>query len=109
MNISIRSSLLFAALFISLPSMAQAQGTARPEMILKEVVSGMPKGERQEVRVLTASFKPGEKTVFHTHRFPVTVFILDGAFTLELEGRAPVVVKAGQAFVEPPKIGRAHV
>jgi len=73
-------------------------------MILKEVVSGMPKGERQEVRVLTASFKPGDKTVIHTHRFPVTVFILDGAFTLELEGRAPVVVKAGQAFVEPPNV-----
>lgn len=104
MSTSMRSSLLFAALFISLPSMAQAQGTARPEMILKEVVSGMPKGERQEVRVLTASFKPGDKTVFHTHRFPVTVFILDGAFTLELEGRAPVIVKAGQAFVEPPNV-----
>ena len=104
MNISMRSSLLCAALFISSPSMAQAQGTARPDMILKEVVSGMPKGERQEVRVLTASFKPGDKTVFHTHRFPVTVFILEGAFTLELEGRAPVVVKAGQAFVEPPNV-----
>jgi len=34
-------------LFIGLPSMVQAQGTASPEMILKEVVSGMPKGERQ--------------------------------------------------------------
>ncbi len=102
MNISMRSSLLFAALFMSVPSIAQAQGTARPDMILKEVVSGMPKGERQEVRVLTASFKPGDKTVFHTHRFPVTVFILEGAFTLELEGREPVVVKTGQAFVEPP-------
>ena len=104
MNTSMRSSLLFAALLIGLPSIVQAQDTARPEMILKEVVSGMPKGERQEVRVLTASFKPGDKTVFHTHRFPVTVFILDGAFTLELEGRAPVVVKAGQAFVEPPNV-----
>ena len=104
MNVSMRSSLLLATLLFSLPSMAQAQGTARPEMILKEVVSGMPKGERQEVRVLTASFKPGDKTVFHTHRFPVTVFILDGAFTLELEGRAPVVVKAGQAFVEPSNV-----
>jgi quercetin dioxygenase-like cupin family protein len=104
MNMSLRSSLLFAALFIGVPSMAQAQGTARADMILKEVVFGMPKGERQEVRVLTASFKPGDKTVFHTHRFPVTVFILDGAFTLELEGRAPVVVKAGQAFVEPPNV-----
>jgi quercetin dioxygenase-like cupin family protein len=104
MNMSMRSSLMFAALVISVPSMAQAQGTARPDMILKEVVSGMPKGERQEVRVLTASFKPGDKTVFHAHRFPVTVFILEGAFTLELEGRAPVVVKAGQAFVEPPNV-----
>jgi quercetin dioxygenase-like cupin family protein len=104
MNISIRSTLLFAALFISLSSMAQAQGTARPEMILKEVVSGMPKGERQEMRVLTASIKPGDKTPFHTHRFPVTVYVLDGTFTLELEGRAPVVVKAGQAFVEPPSV-----
>ena len=104
MNMSMRSSLLCAALLFGLPSMAQAQGTARPDMILKEVVSGMPKGERQEVRVLTASFKPGDKTVFHTHRFPVTVFILEGAFTLELEGRAPAVVKAGQAFVEPPNV-----
>jgi quercetin dioxygenase-like cupin family protein len=104
MNITMRSGLLCAALFISAPSMAHAQGTARPDMVLKEVVSGMPKGERQEVRVLTASFKPGDKTAFHTHRFPVTVFILDGAFTLELEGRAPVIVKAGQAFVEPPNV-----
>jgi quercetin dioxygenase-like cupin family protein len=104
MNTSMRSGLLLAALLIGLPSLARAQGTARPDMILKEVVSGMPKGERQEVRVLTASFKPGDKTVFHTHRFPVTVFILEGAFTLELEGRAPVVVKAGQAFVEPPNV-----
>ena len=102
MNLSTRSSLVIAALLIGLPSIAQAQGTARPEMILKEVVSGMPMGERQEVRVMTASFKPGDQTVFHTHRFPVTVFILEGAFTLELEGRGPVIVNAGQAFVEPP-------
>ena len=104
MNALMRSVVVIAALFLGLPSMAPAQGTARPEMILKEVVSGMPKGERQEVRVQTASFKPGDKTVFHTHRFPVTVFILEGAFTLELEGRAPVIVKAGQAFVEPPNV-----
>jgi quercetin dioxygenase-like cupin family protein len=54
--------------------------------------------------VLIASFKPGDKTLFHTHRFPVTVFILEGAFTLELEGHAPITVKAGQAYVEPPNV-----
>jgi len=63
----------------------------------------MPRRENQAVRVLTANFKPGDKTVFHTHRSPVP-YILQGAFTLELEGRAPVVVKAGQAFVEPPNV-----
>ena len=104
MKVSMRSSLLLATLLFISPSTVLAQGAARAEMILKEIVSGMPKGERQEVRVLTASFKPGDKTAFHTHRFPVTVFVLDGAFTLELEGLAPLVVKAGQAFVEPPNV-----
>ena len=72
--------------------------------MFNEVVTGMPRGEKQAVRVLSASFKPGDKTVFHTHRSPVTVYIMEGAFTLELEGRAPLVVKAGEAFVEPPNV-----
>ena len=47
----------------------------------------MPRGAKQEVHVLTASFKPGARTVFRSHRSLVTVVILEGAFTLELEGR----------------------
>lgn len=104
MNILKRLIVIVAGLITGFPSMAQEPGTARPELVLKEVVSGMPRGEKQEVRVQTASFKPGDKTVFHTHRFPVTVFILEDAFTLELEGRASLTVKAGQAFVEPPDV-----
>ena len=103
-----KSLLLFAhcllALSVGLPSAGLAQSTAKPDLVFNEVVTGMPRGENQAVRVLTASFKPGDKTVFHTHRSPVTVYILEGDFTLELEGRAPVVVKAGQAFVEPPNV-----
>jgi quercetin dioxygenase-like cupin family protein len=38
------------------------------------------------------------------HRFPVTAYVLEGTFTLEMEGRAPVTVKAGQAIVEPPRV-----
>ncbi len=104
MRKSISFSLALVALVISVPSMAQGQGTARPQLLLREIAQGMPKGERQEVRVLTASVKPGDKTLFHTHRFPVTVYILEGAFTLEMEGREPVTVKAGQAMVEPPHV-----
>ena len=86
-------------------AVGQERGLVRPDPpVLREAVSGMPRGERQEIRVLTATLKPGDKTVFHTHRFPVTVYILEGAFTLEMEGRAPVTVKAGQAMVEPPNV-----
>jgi len=105
MNKSMRFSLAFVVWVISLPSMAQEQSTAKPPPpLLREIVQGMPKGERQEVRVLVATVKPGDKTPFHTHRFPVTVYILEGAFTLEMEGRAPVTGKAGQAMVEPPQV-----
>ena len=98
-------SAAFVALVISPASTAQEQSTAKPPPpLLREIVQGMPKGERQEVRVLTATLKPGEKTPFHTHRFPVTVYVLEGTFTLEMEGRAPVTVKAGQAMVEPPQV-----
>ena len=83
---------------------AQEQGVVKPQLLLSEIVQGMPKGEKQEVRVLTANFQPHDKTLFHTHRFPVTVYVLEGAFTLEMEGRELVTVKAGQAITMP-----AHV
>ena len=95
--------LLLLAITVALPAAAQAP-PARPNQVLREVVPGMPRGESQEIHVLTAQFLPGQATVFHTHRFPVTVYILEGAFTLELEGRPPVVVRAGESFVEPPGV-----
>jgi quercetin dioxygenase-like cupin family protein len=101
-----RAALLALTLGAAFGPAAQAQtpGQATPHLVLKESVLQMPKSETQEVRVLTASFKPGDQTVFHTHRSPVTVYVLEGQFTLDLEGRAPVVLSAGQAFVEPPNV-----
>jgi quercetin dioxygenase-like cupin family protein len=89
---------------ISLSGIAMAQEPARPNLLLREIVQGMPSGERQEVRILTATIQPGQATPFHTHRFPVAVYVLDGAFTLEMEGREPLTVQAGGAMVEPPSI-----
>jgi quercetin dioxygenase-like cupin family protein len=79
-------------------------GLARPVPVLREVVRGMPTGAEQEVRVLTATFKPGDRTVFHTHRQPVTVYVLEGEFTLEMDGHPTAVVRAGSAFVEPSHV-----
>lgn len=96
--------LAFAVLLASLIAVAQERGIIKPQLILREIIQGMPKGERQEVRVLTASFQPGERTLFHTHRSPVTVYVSEGAFTMEMEGREPVTVRAGQAMMMPPQV-----
>ena len=96
---SSKLTIAFAALLFSLASASSQELTK-----LSEIASGMPKGEKQQIRVLTATLKPGDKTVLHTHRFPVTLYILEGAFTLELEGRAPVTIKAGEAMIEPPNV-----
>jgi quercetin dioxygenase-like cupin family protein len=105
MRKSIGSALVLVGLVAGLAAAAaQERGLAKPDIVLRQVTEGMPQGGKQEVRVLTATFKPGDKTVFHTHRFPVTVYILEGAFTLELEGKAPITVKAGEAMVEPPNV-----
>lgn len=89
---------------LSSQAWAQSSGIAKPDMVLQQVTEDLPKDDKQTIRVMTASFKPGDKTVHHTHRFPVTVYVLEGAFTLELEGRPPMTVKAGEAMVEPPNV-----
>jgi quercetin dioxygenase-like cupin family protein len=83
---------------------ARAQEPARPELLLRETIAGMPRGERQEVQVLAATIAPGQSTVFHMHAFPVTVFVLEGTFTLDLQGRETVTVPAGHSMIEPPNL-----
>ena len=96
-----RTTLAFA--LVAWPALAQ-QPPARPETRLQQVVTGMPRGERQEIQLLTATIAPGQSTPFHTHRFPVTVLVLEGTFTLEMEGHPTVAVPAGGTLVEPPNV-----
>jgi quercetin dioxygenase-like cupin family protein len=95
---------LFTSGVTAAPASAHQPGLARPAEVMSEIVEQMPRGERQQVRVFTATFQPGDRTVFHTHRSPVTVYVLEGQFTLQLEGRPPVVVGPGKAYVEPPNV-----
>jgi quercetin dioxygenase-like cupin family protein len=94
--------LLAVGLVSSVAASAQQAGIAKPNLVLEDVIKGMPRDEQQSVRIMTATFKPGDRTVRHTHRFPVAVYVLEGTFTLELKGRPPIAVKAGEALVEPP-------
>jgi quercetin dioxygenase-like cupin family protein len=89
---------------LGVPAHAQESGLAKPNMVLQQIVEGLPKDDKQAVRVLTATFKPGDKTVYHSHRFPVTVYVVEGTFTLDLKDRPVLTAHAGEAIVEPPNV-----
>lgn len=93
-----------AGLTVGVTTSAKESGAAKLKALHREVTAGMPTAGQQEIRILVATLDPGDRTPYHSHRFPVTIYILTGAFTLELEGREPVTVRAGEAFVEPPHV-----
>jgi quercetin dioxygenase-like cupin family protein len=92
---------MIAALTVGVTRSAQDRGMAKLTPLHREVIKGMPDLPEQEVRVLFATLMPGDTTPYHSHRFPVTVYVTEGTFTLALDGRASVAIEAGQAFVEP--------
>lgn len=95
---------MIAGLTVGLTRSAQDSGMAKLTPLHREIVAGMPTQAEQEVRVLSATLLPGDITPYHSHRFPVTVYMLEGTFTLELDGRKPLTVKAGEVLVEPAGI-----
>jgi quercetin dioxygenase-like cupin family protein len=100
---------MIAALDVGVTRTARERGMAKLTPLHRERVETMPTSPVQEIRVLFARLDPGDTTPRHSHRFPVTVYVTEGAFTLELEGREPVTIGAGKAFVEPahvPMTGR---
>lgn len=95
---------MIAALDVGVTRSAKDRGMAKLTPLHREVLSTLPRGSRQEVRVLHAVLQPGDVTPYHSHRFPVTVYVTEGVFTLRLDGREPILIGPGQVFVEPPHI-----
>src|SRR4029453_10613967 len=98
-----RGAALGAAV-IGLSGPVAAQERAPPTVILRETVEGMPRGESQEPQVPAATTPVAQRRVFPPPRFPGTVHVLDGVFTLEMEGRETVTVRAGRSLVEPANV-----
>lgn len=95
---------MIAALDVGVTRSARDGGMARLTPLHREVLSTLPQGDRQEVRVLHALLEPGDVTPYHSHRFPVTVYVTEGTFTLRIDGRDPVSIGPGQVLVEPPHV-----
>lgn len=99
---------MIAGLAVGVTRSAQDSGMAKLTPLHREVVMGMPNLPEQEIRVLFATLLPGDVTPYHSHRFPVTVYVTAGVFTLKLDGREPIAIAAGETYVEPagvPMVG----
>jgi len=94
-----------AALDLGVTKSGAPGGMAKLTPLHREVVvDGLPCSPAQEIRVIQAVLAPGDLTPYHSHRFPVTVYVTRGVFTLRLDGREPVRVAAGETYVEPARV-----
>lgn len=92
------------ALEVGVTASFKEKGAAKLKPLHREKVLSLPTSAEQEIRVINARLSPGDTTPRHTHRYPVTVYMLEGTFTLHLDGREPVTIKAGEVFIEPPHV-----
>jgi len=77
---------------------AQQQPIKRTDLLKSELAEM----KDNEMHVWVADIAPGAATGRHFHPTPRFVYVLEGAVVLELDGKAPQMFKAGQAFAEMP-------
>jgi quercetin dioxygenase-like cupin family protein len=91
---------LSAAFFSTVSTLTFAQAPNKPVQVFQADVNGMPTDAVQNIKVMSATMQPGEKSVRHTHNFPVTLYVVEGELTLDIAGQKPITGKAGDAMIE---------
>jgi quercetin dioxygenase-like cupin family protein len=94
-------STALAAIFLTSAASAQQAGVTRKSLLQQDGPPGY------QTIVTTLEFAPGAREVRHTHPGPLSGYVIEGALTLEHEGRPITVYKAGEAFFVDA--GKVHV
>ena len=79
---------------------AQQQTIKRTDLLKVD----LPEIKGSQMNLWVADIAPGGETGRHTHPTPRFVYVLEGAVTLEMDGKPSQTFKAGQAFVELPNM-----
>lgn len=100
-----------AAAFAVMASICAAAGAHGPagheetiELLQQQPLAGAP---GLQAVMLKVSYAPGKKSAGHMHPGPVFAYVLEGEVESQLEGKPPVVYKAGQSWYEAP--GEHHI
>lgn len=81
-----------------------AQDTGPPQQIVrKDVLTAVIDGRKDVARVeiKEIDFAPSQRTGVHRHPCPVVGYVAAGSIRFQVEGEAPRVLSAGEAFFEP--------
>ena len=98
---TLSSFVLASAIGVSAQAPAAQTGFKRTEIQRTDLsVAG-----REVVQAL-AEIDPGAQSGLHTHPGEEVGYVLEGTFTLEIQGKPAVTKKAGEGFVIPP--GAVH-
>jgi quercetin dioxygenase-like cupin family protein len=81
------------------PMCAQQEPVRRHEL-LNTALDGLA---GREAHMVLVEFEPGAAVPRHFHPGDELVYVLEGAISLEIDGQAPIVLKAGDAFHQPAK------
>jgi quercetin dioxygenase-like cupin family protein len=85
------------------PAAPRSELAAAPRTdVLKTQLSGLPAGGRLDVRATVTELPVGWEAGRHRHFYSTVVYVLDGAFQLEVgeQGEQVTVYRAGEAFSE---------
>lgn len=56
----------------------------------------------KEAVMITVEYPPGASDPAHRHNAEVFIYVLEGSIIMQVDGRPPVTLKAGQTFYEGP-------
>jgi quercetin dioxygenase-like cupin family protein len=98
---------LVAALVLAIPTVVRAQGTAAPaapSALKRTILQTQTMGTQPNREAITAvaELAVGGTAPRHVHGGEEIGYLLEGVGVVEMEGAAPRMLKAGDAFYVPP-------
>jgi quercetin dioxygenase-like cupin family protein len=94
--LAIASMILFMAVIVPASAFAQQAGIKRTELQRHDLVV-----HGREVVQVRIDFDPGAAFGRHSHPGEEIIYVIEGSFEYEVEGKPPVTLKAGEVLFIP--------
>lgn len=92
-----RTSALVLSLTLTCGTIAAQEPTIAS--LLTRDLAGVP---GKELQMITVEYPPGGFDPVHRHHAQAMVYVLEGAVVMQVEGKPPMTLTAGETFYEGP-------